>query len=146
LGHLLSDEQFMYLNKIMETLRDAAHHERDTAPYEARKSVERIIKLITIPVYPLYKFHMKNLQSYYDVMSKKAIDLLNILYKAEDQIKDTYGNAYSNEGKLIFESTSNNRFKVYDDAGSIICDTVIDDDGIVEGKVKIISDEGDLQF
>lgn len=84
LGHLLSDKQFMNLNNIMEALKDMNYYERDDAPYKARQLVDKLIKLLKTPVYPLYKFHIRNLQSSYDILSEEVIQLLNILYKEEN--------------------------------------------------------------
>lgn len=57
IGHLLSEEQFLCLNKIMETLKDAAYHEKNGDPGDAKLSVDKLMQLITVSVYPMYKFY-----------------------------------------------------------------------------------------
>jgi len=54
----------------METLKDIADHEKNGDPGDAKISVEKLMRIITVPVYPMYIFYMKNLRTIYDVINK----------------------------------------------------------------------------
>ena len=122
IGHLLSEEQFLYLNKIMETLKDIADHEKNGDPGDAKISVERLMQIITVPVYPMYIFYMKNLRTIFDVINKQTFEILNILSEKGDIETFSYGIKYDADSNIMFENSPDNRFKIYDKTGKIICE------------------------
>jgi hypothetical protein len=146
IGHLLSEEQFLCLNKIKETLKDIADHEKNGDPGDAKISVERLMQIITVPVYPMYKFYMKNLRTIFDVINKQTFEILNILSEKGDVETFSYGIKYDVDSNIMFESSPDNRFKIYDKNGKIICDALFDKTGIVEGTAKLFFEEGYLKF
>lgn len=146
IGHLLSEEQFLCLNKIMETLKDIADHEKDGDPGDAKISVKRLMRIITVPVYPMYIFYMKNIRTIYDVINKQTIEILNIISEKVDKETFSYGIKYDADANIMFESSPENRFKIYDKTGKIICNALFDKSGIVEGTAKIFCEDGYLEF
>lgn len=144
IGHLLSEEQFLYLNQIMETLKDIAENEKNGDTGDAKISVERLMRLITIPVYPMYRFYMKNLKSISDVMSVEALQIFSILSDNEKTFSN--GIRYNSMGNKLFDCSPDNRYKVYDDSENVICDATVDNNGIIEGKAKIFHEDGFLEF
>jgi hypothetical protein len=146
IGHLLSEEQFLYLNKIMETLKDIADHEKNGDPGDAKISVERLMQIITVPVYPMYIFYMKNLRTIFDVINKQTFEILNILSEKGDIETFSYGIKYDADSNIMFENSPDNRFKIYDKTGKIICDALFDKNGILDGTAKVFCEEGYLEF
>jgi hypothetical protein len=128
----------------METLKDIADHEKNGDPGDAKISVDRLIRFITIPVYPMYHFYMKNLKSIYDVMSKGAIQIFNLLSDNEKPFLN--GIRYNSMGNKLFECSPDNRYKVYDTTENVICDATFDDNGIIEGIAKIFNEDSFLEF
>lgn len=125
IGHLLSKEQFLYLNRIMEILKDIADHEKNGDPGDAKISVNRLIRIITVPVYPMYIFYMKNLDAIYDVMNEETIEIINILSENSHKKKFSFGIKYDADENKMFESLPNNRFKVYGKFGRNICNAFL---------------------
>lgn len=146
IGHLFSEEQFLYLNQIMDTLEDIAVHEKNGNPGNAKISVDRLMRFISIPVYPIYRFYMKNLKSFYDVMSKEAVSIFNLLSDDGNERNFDYGITYNSEGNKLFGHFKDNHFIVYDDFENIICDATFDENGIIDGKAKIFYEKGFLKF
>lgn len=146
IGHLLSEEQFLYLNKIMETLKDIADNEKNGDCGEAKISVERLMRIITVPVYPMYIFYMKDLKTIYDVLNEQTFEIINIISNQDNGEKFFYGNKYDSDGNIMFKNFPDNRFKVYDKNGKIICDALFDETGILKGTAKIFSEDGYLKF
>src|SRR5699024_9365233 len=113
---------------------------------DAKVSVGKLMKLITIPVYPMYRFNMKKFSSIYDVMTERTLSVFELLSKDGRQKKFTYGLKYNSEGKKLFECLPNNRYKVYDQSGNVICNAIVGENGIVKGQAKIFNEEGILMF
>lgn len=111
-------------------------------PGDATISVNRLLQRITIPIYPMYWFYMKEIKSIYDVMTKEAIQISNLLLKDGNEKSFTYGITYNSLGKKLFECFPDNRYKVYSESENIICDALFDKNGIVEGRAKIFYEEG----
>ena len=42
------------------------------------------MQIITVPVYPMYKFYIKNLRTIFDVINKQTFEILNILSEKGD--------------------------------------------------------------
>ncbi|MCK9267770.1 MAG: hypothetical protein M0P14_03535 [Alkaliphilus sp.] len=146
IGHLLSEEQFLCLNKIMETLKDIADHEKNGDPGDAKISVKRLMRIITVPVYPMYIFYMKNLRTVYDVMNEQIIEIINIISEKGNKETFSYEAKYDADSNIMFESSPDNRFKIYDKTGKIICDALFDKNGILDGTAKVFCEEGYLEF
>lgn len=146
IGHLLTEEQFLNLNQILETLKDIAVHEKNGNPYDAKMSVDRLMGLITIPFYPKYHFYMKNLKSIYDVMSKETLAIFNLLVADDNERSFTYGITYNSEEKKLFRNYQDNHFIVYDEFENIICDATFDERGMMTGKAKTFYEKDLLEY
>ncbi len=146
IGHLLSKEQFLYLNQIMETLKDIADHEKNGDPGDAANSVEKLMRLITVPVYPIYHYHIRNLKNTNDVLSKEAVEILNLVDDDYTNRRFSYGIKYDKFGKKMFQSYPENRYQVYDESESVICDAYFTGNRLSEGFARIFYEEAYLEF
>lgn len=146
IGHLLTEKEFLYLNLLMETLKDMAENEKNDYLYEANSYLEKYMKLITLPFYPLYHFKMAQPGKIYDVMNKDAIQIFNLLIEKECKEDFYYGVKYNSNKEILFENCDNGYFKVYDSYGDILCDCLIDGQGIINGNAKEFTDGIHLEF
>lgn len=89
---------------------------------------------------------MKNIGLIYDAMNKEIIEIINLLSETEPKKVFSFGPTYDTESSLLFESFPENRFKIYDKTGRLIAEGLFDKNGMVEGRAKIISEEGYLEF
>lgn len=142
---LMSNEQFMLLNKIIDKLKNTYELERDDNYPVVRPAVDELMELITIPVYSIFQYHLKQSKSVWDLSNKDTIELYNILApedKAKIYSKDKILNK---DGNVILE-TENELFRVFDTDGHKICEAEFDKQGIVEGEAKIFDFEGTLIY
>jgi len=142
---LLSNEQFILLNKIIDKFKKIYELERDDNYPVVRPAVDELMELITIPVYSTFQYHLKQSKSVFDLLNKDIIELYNILApddKAKIYSKDKILN---HAGNVILEK-ENELFRVYDSEGQKICAAEFDEQGIVEGKAKIFDFEGTLIY
>lgn len=142
---LLSNEQFILLNKIIDKFRKIYELERDDNYPVIRPAVDELMELITIPVYPIFQYHLKQSKSVLDLLNENVIELYNILEpddKAKIYSKDKILNR---DGNVILEK-ENELFRVYDGEGQKICEGEFDEQGIVEGEAKIFDFEGTLVY
>jgi hypothetical protein len=138
--HMLTEEEFLYLNRLMEILKDMAEHEKNEDLYEAKMCLRKYMKLITLPFYSLYHFKIAQPSNIYDVMNEDAIEVFNLLTEKENKTVFSYGTKYDINGKILFNNQPNGYFKVYDSDGNILCNAIIDNKGIVDGKAKIFNE------
>lgn len=146
IGDLLTENDFLYLNLLMETLKDMADNERNDYLYEANEALNKYMELITLPFYSFYHFKIDHLDNMYDVMNKDAIKVFNILNNTDSRIHVNSGARYNSEGKILFETCSNGYFKIYNSSGELLCNAAIDEQGVIEGKAKIFNSGTDLEF
>lgn len=142
---LLSNEQFILLNRIIDKLKKIYELERDDNYPVVRPAVDELMELITIPVYSTFQYHLKQSKSVFDLLNKDAIELYNILApddKAKIYSKDKILNR---DGNVILEK-GNDLFRVYDSEGQKICEAEFDEQGIVAGEAKIFNFEGTLIY
>lgn len=131
LGDLLTEEEFLYLNLLIESLKDMADNERSGYPYEAREALTKYIKRITLPFYPLYHLKIAKPTIMYDVMNNETVNIFNLL-----QDSDT--------NKQI--QSTGNQSKIYDSSGKLLCNATIDEQGIIDGKAKVFYEGKYLEF
>ena len=142
---LMSNEQFILLNRIIDKLKKIYELERDDNYPVIRPAVDELMELITIPVYSTFQHHLKQSKSVFDLLNKDAIELYNILApddKAKIYSKDKILN---HAGNVILEK-ENELFRVYDSEGQKICEAEFDEQGIVEGEAEIFNFEGTLIY
>lgn len=146
IGDLVTEEEFLYLNLLMETLKDLADKERNDDLYEARQSLAKYMKLITLPFYPLYHFQMTQLDNMYDVMSEKSVKIFNLLTGDDFNDNFDYGVRYNQNREILFEYSKDGCFKVYDSSGDILCNSLVINNEIIDGQAKVFSNGTDLEF
>lgn len=146
IGHLLSEEQFLYLNQIMETLKDIAEHEKNGDLGDATNSVEKLMSLITVPVYPMYRYRMRSLKNIHDALSKEAIEIFNLVDDDCTNRLFSHEIKYDQSGKKIFRSYPDGRYKVYDQSGNRICDALFKGGELSEGFATIFYEQAYLEF
>jgi len=142
---LMSNEQFMLLNKIIDKLKKIYELERDDNYPVVRPAVDELMELLTIPVYPTFQYHLKQSKPVFDLLNGDTIELYNILApddKAKIYSKDKILNR---DGNVILEK-EDELFRVYDSEGHKICEALFDEQGIVEGEAKIFDFEGTLVY
>jgi hypothetical protein len=142
---LMSNEQFILLNRIIDKLKKIYELERDDNYPVVRPAVDELMELITIPVYPTFQYHLKQSNSVFDLLNKDVIELYNILApddKAKIYSKDKILNR---DGNVILEK-EDELFRVYDSEGQKICEAEFDEQGIVEGEAEIFNFEGTLIY
>lgn len=142
---LLSNEQFILLNRIIDKLKKIYELERDDNYPVVRPAVDELMELITIPVYPTFQHHLKQSEFVLDLLNNDTMELYNILApddKAKIYSKDKILNR---DGNVILEK-GNDLFRVYDGEGQKICEAEFDEQGIVEGEAKIFDFEGTLIY
>ena len=130
----------------METLKDMAEHEKNEDFYEAKMCLRKYMKLITLPFYPLYHFKIAKPSNIYDVMNEDAIEIFNLLTEKENKTTFSYGTKYDINGRALFNNQPNGYFKVYDSDGNILCNAIIDNRGIVDGKAKIFDEDIYIEY
>ena len=83
--NLLSNQQFMLLNKIMDKLKSLSELELvDNYPV-IRDAVADLMKLITVPEYSSFQFQLKKAETVYDLFNKRAIEIYSILVPDDRQ-------------------------------------------------------------
>lgn len=146
IGDLLTEEYFLYLNLLMETLKDMADNERNDALYEAKEALDKYMKLITLPFYSFYHLQMDHMDNMYNVIDGNAINLFNILANTDSKIDSNYRSIYNSEGKILFEIVRNGHFKIYNFSGDLLCNANVDGQGVIEGYAKIFNRGRTLEF
>ena len=145
LKSLLSNDQFMLLNKIMDKLKNICELEKiDNYPV-IRVVVDDLMELITIPEYTVFQFHLKKAKTVYDLFNEKAVELYNILVP-DDKQKIYFKDKIFDQNRNLILERNGDRTKIFDASGRKICDAVVDHKGIVEGEAKIFDYEGILKF
>jgi hypothetical protein len=142
---LMSNEQFMLLNKIIDMLRKIYELERDDNYPVVSPAVDELMEVITIPVYSTFQYHLKQSKSVFELLNEDTIELYNILApddKAQIYSKDKVLNR---DGEVILEKEED-LFRVYDCGGQKICEAEFNEQGIVEGEAKIFNFEGTLVY
>jgi len=145
LKSLLSNDQFMLLNKIMDKLKNICELEKiDNYPV-IRVVVDDLMELITIPEYTVFQFHLKKAKTVYDLFNEKAVELYNILVP-DDKQKIYFKDKIFDQNRNLILERNGDKTKIFDASGRKICDAVVDHKGIVEGEAKIFDYEGILKF
>lgn len=142
---LMSNEQFILINRIIDKLKKIYELERDDNYPVVRPAVDELMELITIPVYSTFQYHLNQSKSVFDLLNKDVIELYNILApddKAKIYSKDKILNR---DGNVILEKEYE-LFRVYDSEDQKICEAEFDEQGIVAGEAKIFNFEGTLIY
>lgn len=142
---LMSNEQFMLLNKIIDKLKDIYELERDDNYPVVRPAVDELMELITIPVYSTFQYHLKQSKSVWDLSNKDTIEIYNIL-APDDKAKIYSKDKILNKDENVILETENELFRVFDSDDHKICEAEFDKQGIVEGEAKIFDFEGTLIY
>ncbi|WP_111570766.1 hypothetical protein [Halanaerobium saccharolyticum] len=100
---LMSKEQFMLLNKIIDKLRKIYELERDDNYSVVRPAVDELMELITISVYSTFQYHLKQSKYVCDLLNKDTIELYNILAPADKAKIYSKDKILNRNGDIILE-------------------------------------------
>lgn len=142
---LMSNEQFMFLNKLIDKLQRLSELELvDNYPL-IRDEVVDLMKLITVPEYSILQFQLKKAETFYDLFNESAIEIYNILAPDDRQQIFFKDKIFNQNGNLILERDGD-KTRIFNSDGHQICDAVFDSKGIVKGNAEIFDYEGNLKF
>lgn len=142
---LLSDDQFMLLNKIMNKYKDAFDSAGHYGSPVVEVAAQGLIELIDLPAFSTYSFHLKNAESVYSLFNPEAVELYNLLAPASKGQIYTKDRVLDKKGNVILKKVDDNII-VYNSEGQKLCEAKFDAKGVIEGNAEIFDKEGNLIF